>query len=55
MKDKKEIPKYHGAGNVKYYYGKYASMKKDADQVRDVTEVNCISKIDLIKLTKGKK
>lgn len=55
MKEKHEIPKYHGCGNVKYYYGRYANVKKCDDQVRGVTEVNCLSKIDLIKLTKGKK
>lgn len=55
MKEKHEIPKYHGCGNVKYYYGRYANKKKEEDHVREVTEVNCLSKINLIKLSKGKK
>lgn len=55
MRDKKEVPKYHSCGNVKYYYGKFASARKEENQCREITEVNCLSKIDLIKLTKGKK
>lgn len=54
MKEKHEIPKYHGCGNVKYYYGRYANGKKCDDHVRCVTEVNCLSKLDLIKFQKVK-
>jgi hypothetical protein len=54
MKDKKEIPKYHKSGDVKYYYGKMrsANSKKVTDYLGKITEVNSLSKIDLINLKK---
>jgi hypothetical protein len=53
MKDKKEIPKYHCSGNVKYYFGKMnKNLKKQKEQLRAVTEVCCFSQIDLINLSK---
>lgn len=54
MKDKKEIPKYHNSGDVKYYYGKMrsAKSKKITDYLGKITEVNSLSKIDLINLKK---
>ena len=48
MRDKKEIPKYHKCGSVKYYYGKlHSTSKKEATQ-----EVTSFSDIHLINLSK---
>lgn len=50
MKDKKEIPKYHGAGNIKYYYAKInnKNYKENSSKLRQVTEVSSFSDIHLI-------
>jgi hypothetical protein len=52
MRDKQEIPKYHHAGNVKYGHTKIQTeqVKKIPKFVASKSEVNCLSKIDLIKL-----
>lgn len=55
MKDKKEIPKYHCSGSIKYYYTKMnrKKIKESTSNLKRVNEVFSLADIHLISLNEG--